>query len=156
MNQQIKSIICGGIIVATRRRLRKRVERDVQAAWPAVRRIFGLSGTVYLGRVGPSASYPFQAELLHRLITQGSTAERLFEQGLASSNPMICAYCLAGLKMLNSRVLTQLPPRLLNRREMVLWAGGCLGIREALGETAKHYRDEARTGRRMSGANRAD
>jgi hypothetical protein len=114
-------------------------ESTLLQAWALIVPIFKTSGRVYAGRVGPSATMPFQAEILNKLASYRSS-NALFAAHINDPNAIFAAYCLCAFKDILTGCSLEdinLPEDLFIRSERVLLvnAGFVLGL--SLGKYAQ-------------------
>ena len=126
---------------------RKRVVRlahhDPVANWAILRDVLLASRTVSYGRTGVEGSYSVQAEIMDALV-QHTEMEPLLYDELQNKDPVLTAYCLVGLAMMDSDKLNTLPNTLFQRQETVELFNGPFKGKVALSRLAEWLTPEMR------------
>jgi hypothetical protein len=111
----------------------------------AVKLLWASAPALYQGPIGPNATVPIEFAALRRLCEQPEMTETFFAELLDGSNPMLVAYGLAGLRMIDSPRLAAAVKTVSSRHENILVQTGCLGADQQLGEFASRLCDVKRT-----------
>ena len=120
--------------------INKMVNGDMYTVWKNIKKVLSQSKIIIRGPHGFYATtYPEFDLLLKFTKTYEKQSEVLLMESLLDDNPNIVAYCLVGLSLLKSSIPDKIAQELLNRKEIVMWAGACLRGQSKLGDFAKFY-----------------